>query len=320
MSVKNDLLYALEKNKGEEISGQALADKLGVTRAAIWKAVKALQEDGYLISATRNKGYRLEKTSDIISEQGIRSYIDDSMKDWEIIVLQTVDSTNTYAKSILGKLSGKSAIIIALCQTAGKGRHGHSFYSPKDTGIYMSVVIRPDISPSTLITAAAAVAVCLTCEELTESRPQIKWVNDVFLGNKKICGILTEGIIDFETQNLDNAIVGIGVNLSTSDFPDGVDSVACSVFPKNATKNMFIAKIVSNLQRLVSTGKEEIISEYRRRLMVLGKSVSYTMNGETHTGIAKGINEIGNLIVETDFGTDVLTAGEISLNKDFLNK
>lgn len=319
MSVKSSIILALEANRGKEINGQAMAEQLGVTRAAVWKAITALKNEGYPITATRNKGYMLEETSDMISSQGIRQYMDEDISGWEIIVLPKVDSTNTYAKSMLKELNGKPALITALEQTAGKGRKGHSFYSPKGTGIYMSIVISPDISPPTIITAAAAVAVCRACEELTDCQPAIKWVNDVFLDKKKICGILTEGIIDFETQSLDTAIVGIGVNISTGDFPGSIQSVAGSLQAENLSRNMLIGKIASYLYRLLVCGKSEIIDEYRKRLMVLGKTVSYNINGETHTGVATGVNDIGNLIVETDDGTDILTAGEISLHKDFLN-
>lgn len=320
MSIKEAIICHLEAKRGQEISGQALADMLGVSRVAVWKAIKSLKSDGYSISATRNKGYMLSTDTDILSEYGIRQYMNNSLDHWQIILLDTVDSTNNYAKGIVPELQGGPAVVVADHQTAGRGRRGNSFFSPSGTGIYMSVVTQPELSPATLITVAAAVAVCKACEELTKISPQIKWVNDIFVENRKICGILTEGIINVESNTLDTVIIGIGVNLSTESFPDEIKDIAGSIGSKEINRNMLIGKILNCLSYALSSDKETILTEYKRRLMVLGKSISYMLNGEAHFGIAKDINDIGNLIVETQSGTDVLTAGEISINKDFLNQ
>lgn len=314
MSVKSSLISALEKNIGREVSGQALADSLGVTRAAVWKAAKVLQSQGYPITATPNKGYMLEETSDVISKEGISRCLDDTLKDLKIIVLKSVDSTNIYGKNLASELGGKPALVVALEQTAGIGRRGHSFYSPRDTGIYMSLVLYPTIKQPVLMTIAAAIAVCNTIEETTSAVPKIKWVNDIFVNGKKVCGILTQGIIDFESQKVDTAIIGIGVNLQTKDFPKDVESVATSVFPDGATKNQFIASIASKLYNCLKADNPiELISAYKERLFVLGQEVTYTIDGQSRSGIAVDINQMGNLIVETPSGTDVLTAGEISI-------
>lgn len=314
MSVKTSLLSELENNKGQEISGQALADSLGVTRAAVWKAAKALETEGYPIKATRNKGYLLECSSDIISAEGIRSCLDKSTNNMKIIVLDTVDSTIIYGKSLAPKLEGKPALVVALEQTAGIGRRGHSFYSPRDTGIYMSLILTPKIKTPTLITIAAAIAVCKAIEKLANKTPGIKWVNDIFLDGKKVCGILTQGIMDFETQTIDAAVIGIGVNLSTKDFPVEIKDIATAVFPQGVSRNEFIASITNYLYELLNNDYSpgHLISEYKKRLFVLGQRVSYSINGENKSGVATDVNLMGNLIVDTDSGTDVLTAGEIS--------
>lgn len=318
MSLKQKLINIFEENKGKELSGQFLADSFGVTCADVWTAISSLKSEGYPIIVTHNKGYIFGENRDILSEQGIRKYLDKDINTWQILVLPTVDSTNTYAKSHLDSLN-HPAIITASEQTAGRGRRGHSFYSPKDTGIYMSLVIKPDLSPATLITAAAAVAVCKACKELTDCNPQIKWVNDIYVNKKKICGILTEGIINFETQSIDTAIVGIGVNISTDTFPEDVQ-YAGSLMAENLPRNQLIGRIASLLNALLKSGKEEILAEYKSAQMVLGQEVSYLYNGESHTGTAIDINEVGNLIVKTKNGTDILTAGEISISKDFMEK
>lgn len=318
MSLKQKLINIFEENKGKELSGQFLADSFGVTCADVWTAISSLKSEGYPIIVTHNKGYIFGENRDILSEQGIRKYLDKDINIWQILVLPTVDSTNSYAKAHIDSLN-LPAIITACEQTAGRGRRGHSFFSPKDTGIYMSLVIKPNLSPATLITLAAAVAVCKACQEITDYQPQIKWVNDVYVDNRKICGILTEGIINCETQSIDTAIVGIGVNITTEVFPTEV-KYAGSLNAKGLSRNQLIGRIVSQVYALLQKGKDTILQEYKALQMVFGKEISYIYNGETHTGIPVDINEVGNLVVETDSGTDVLTAGEISINKDFLEK
>lgn len=253
--------------------------------------------------------------NDILSVQEIKKYANNFI--CEVIVLETVNSTNTYAKEILSALNGSPAIVTARHQSAGRGRLGRSFFSPKDTGIYMSIVLKPSVSPATVITSAAAVAVCQVCEQLTGTMPKIKWVNDIFLNNKKICGILTEGIFNAK-GSLDTAIVGIGINFNTTAFPDDIKDIAGSLMPQNVSKERIIGSVADRLHSLLQKGNTVIMEEYKKRLMVLGKTVSYELSGVTKSGVAIDINEVGNLIVETATGIDTLSCGEISLKKDFL--
>ena len=201
--LKEDILKTLSGARERYLSGQELAKTFGVSRNAVWKAVKALQADGVEIEAVTNKGYRLAPGAltrfDIVLPEGVELYFYDS-----------IDSTNTQAKRLLAEgLSGK-ALITANEQTAGRGRQGRSFYSPKNTGIYYSYVFHPKktLADAVFITTAAAVSVIRAIERLSTVKPTIKWVNDVYVEGKKVCGILTEAVSDFESGALESVIAG----------------------------------------------------------------------------------------------------------------
>lgn len=196
------------------VSGQELAEKSGKSRAAVWKAIKSLCAEGYDIDAVTNKGYKLTENNNLISAESIKSKLD---TDIDVFYSPTVDSTNNQCKRLLA--DGKKGIFLVTAdeQSAGRGRQGKSFYSPPMTGIYFSLVIRPETTLKNAVTAttAASVAVCKAIETLTDVKPKIKWVNDVYIGDKKICGILTEAVTNFEEGIVDSVIIGIGINIST---------------------------------------------------------------------------------------------------------
>ena len=212
MSVKDEVLKELENNKGDYISGGQLADNLGVSRNSVWKAIKALEKSGYEINAIPNKGYCLAEKNDILSSYSIKQHLKNPHLD--ISVFSSVTSTNTILKEMAEQGAKEGTVIIAEEQTAGRGRTGKQFYSPKGTGIYISILLRPDIpaEESLFLTTSAAVATARAIEDVSDKRALIKWVNDIYLEDKKTCGILTEGAFNVETGKLDYAIVGIGIN------------------------------------------------------------------------------------------------------------
>ena len=222
MTVKSRLLEMLEKYKGEVISGERIAGELGCTRAAVWKAVKSLREDGYTIEAGPNKGYMLAKDTNRLSQEGIRLFLDDP--EVKVDIYDELESTNQTAKkeAMIGE-AGHGAFVIARSQTAGRGRRGREFYSPADAGLYISVILKPQgtLQDSLLITTAAAVAVYRAVAQICGIQLDIKWVNDLFYKGKKVCGILTEAVTDFESGNMlqrAKAMIPILVPLFVSAF------------------------------------------------------------------------------------------------------
>lgn len=317
MSLRSEIALILEKNRGSAVSGQELADSLGVTRAAVCKAVKQLRDEGYCISAATNKGYILEENSDVLSAEGIRALLGEKYNSNSITVYKSIDSTNTEAKrsAMLGAAHG--TVIAADTQTNGRGRHGHSFYSPAGTGLYLSVVLKPEkpLADCTLTTIAAADALADTIEELTDCKPEIKWVNDILVDGRKVCGILTEAISDIESGMAEAIIVGAGVNISTRDFPPEIADTAGSL-KSSITRNKLAAGIISRLlDYTAEADSKRILSDYRRRSAALGETVTFTRNGKLITALATDINDAGNLIVQTPNGTEVLKSGEISIRR-----
>ncbi len=239
----------------------------------------------------------------------------------DIFVLGTINSTNTYAKELAQNGAKHNTVVIANHQTSGRGRLGREFYSPSETGLYMSIILRPvgySLDP-TALTIAAGVAVCRAIEEVCNKQPQIKWVNDIFLGGRKICGILAEA--GTNSGAIDYIVVGIGINISTQNFPPELSKIAGSL-GENINRNLVAGKIIDefiNLQPLC--GSNELIDEYKSRSLVLGKKIDFTKDGEIYTGIATDINNEGNLIINLENNkTEILKSGEISLSsKNFIS-
>lgn len=236
-----------------------------------------------------------------------------------IFVLETVNSTNLFAKELAAQGAKSGTVVIANHQTAGRGRLGRDFFSPSDTGLYMSILIRNEqhALDTSAMTIAAGVAVCRAIKTTCAQSPEIKWVNDIFVDGKKVCGILAEA----GTNNniLDYVIVGIGINISTKVFPGELNSIAGSL-NTSVSRSIIAGEIIKEFYNLMpQCGNQELIDEYKKLSMILGKKISFTKNGETYFGIATDINMEGNLIVILENNETVtLKSGEISLgSKNF---
>lgn len=314
MTVKEKLLHILEQSGGQSLSGQELANKLGVSRTAVWKAMNSLSQEGYEIEADKATGYRLIRSGDLLSAEVIRAYLPEELKSNHITVLKTVDSTNNYAKKAAADGAANGTMIAADTQTAGRGRRGNSFYSPAGTGLYMTVILRHDFfnEDTDLITICAGCAVCMAIEALTDKAPLIKWVNDIFLDGKKICGILSEATFDFEAKTMDSVVVGIGLNLTTDVFPDGLEKKA-GTLGLSLNRSMLAAKIAECLFLCLKRTREENIADYKAHSLVLGKQVTFTKNGISYTADALDIDIQGQLIVRSEKGEMTLNSGEISV-------
>jgi len=322
MSVKNEVLYVLEQYKGESISGQELADRLNVSRNSIWKAINSLKAEGYSIKGVPNKGYSLSSLSDLLSEEGIRPFLREGYTDIPITVYKSVDSTNTRARLLTMEGFTQGTVILAEEQTKGRGRMGRSFYSPAESGIYMSIILKPqmNISDSILITSAAAVAVCLAIDKFSNQEAKIKWVNDIFIGDKKVCGILTEATTDMENGSINSVIVGVGINVKTENFPAEIQDIAGSVFDTDkdiSIRNQLSAEIINNILSISKKITDRSIIEiYREKSMIIGENIRYLKNNQWFEGYAEGIDDNGGLMVyRSDGNKEILRSGEISVRK-----
>lgn len=313
MGTKEDVLKILINNADSFISGEALAKQLSLSRAAVWKAIKGLQKQGYTIDAVTNRGYRLNEQNDIITEKSLKKFLD---FDADVLYYPVIDSTNNEAKRLANDGSGKPMLLVAEEQTNGRGRQGKSFYSPPLTGIYMTLVTHPMSRLANAVTAttAASVAVCRAVEELTQLKPKIKWVNDVYLDGKKICGILTEAITDFETQTVSSVIIGIGMNIKTIDFPSEVENAAS--LNVNISRVKLIACIANHLNRILCCDYSEFITYYRSHSMIIGEQIHFIKNTKVTPATAMDIDDTGGLVVRLENGEiTTLRSGEISIRR-----
>ncbi|MFR8766310.1 MAG: biotin--[acetyl-CoA-carboxylase] ligase [Eubacterium sp.] len=320
MSVKDEVLKELENNKGDYISGGQLADNLGVSRNSVWKAIKALEKSGYEINAIPNKGYCLAEKNDILSSYSIKQHLKNPHLD--ISVFSSVTSTNTILKEMAEQGAKEGTVIIAEEQTAGRGRTGKQFYSPKGTGIYISILLRPDIpaEESLFLTTSAAVATARAIEDVSDKRALIKWVNDIYLEDKKTCGILTEGAFNVETGKLDYAIVGIGINVCIPDggFPDNIKDIATAIFDKQTDsinkRSILIANLLDYFMEYYKDFKSKsYVKEYIERSMIIGKTITIIEGSKTSVAKAIDIDKNCRLKVQFEDGTTKwLSSGEVS--------
>lgn len=325
MSVKEEILRVFENGRGEYFSGEQLAARLGVSRTAVWKAVKQLEEDGYHFDAVTGKGYSLSSGSDVISADGIKKYLGDCAGQCNIKTRKTVSSTNTLLKKMAAEGAAEWTVLVAAHQTAGKGRLNRRFHSPDGTGLYLSILLRPKMSASEslFITTAAAVAVARTVEEVSGRTAGIKWVNDVFMDGRKICGILTEASFDMESGGLEYAVCGIGVNICPPQdgFPEEIRETAGSVFavpPDGDMKNRIAAGIIQKLTEYYTAFPAHgFLEEYQKRSVVVGKNITVIGKGEAREAIALAIDSDCRLIVRyTDGSEEALRSGEVSIRAE----
>ena len=300
MSTKSSLLKLLSDNAGSYVSGEKIGEILGISRTAVNKACTALRKEGYIIESRTNKGYMLAEQGKLLTETGTYAYlhVPCSLKVYDVVT-----STNEVAKA--AELADVPLVIIADRQTAGKGRLGRRFESPAGTGEYMSVVFRPDfdISKSLFVTMAAAVGTCRAIENVTGKHPGIKWVNDLYIGRKKICGILTEAQSDLETGTIDRLITGIGVNCYPGSFPKEVEDVAGSLAddPSEFAREILAAAMINEILPLITKPDiSSFLDEYRERCFILGKEIKIhpTYGDAGIRAHAIDIADDGGLVVE----------------------
>lgn len=319
MKTTEKVLEILEKNKGRYVSGGSIASFLGVSRNAVWKAVRALQDKGYDIGAVTNKGYILTENNSLVSAQSVEKFVE--AENIKIEYSDCVTSTNTLVKKAAENGEKEGYVLIAAEQTAGRGRLGRSFSSQNGTGVYFSILLRPDMKPSDslLITTCAAVAVAKAIEKNTEKLTHIKWVNDIYMHDRKVCGILTEASFDLENGKLAYAVLGIGINMffPENSLPDDIKDIAGSVFDKKPNGDE-VSRIVADVINIfmqeynVLVGKH-FLFDYCSRSYLDGKNIKVIKLDCEKEAVALGIDDDFRLRVRYPDGSeDHLSTGEVS--------
>ena len=313
--LQSQVLSILKERKNTFVSGEIIAEKLSVSRTAVMKAVNSLKENGYAITSVPRLGHRLEQVPDILDADSIRHRLLEKNVEADVVVFQTIDSTNTEGKKRADHLS-RPLLLLAEEQTMGRGRQGHSFYSPRTTGLYMSLVVPVSLPLTTIAfcTQAMAVAAARTVEALGGPALQIKWVNDLYLADRKVAGILTEAVTDLETQQATAVICGIGINLTTKDFPETIMSTAGAL--GRMDRNILAAEINALFLKMINElpDTDLWLNEYRQRSLVLNRTLSFSVNGHVYHAVGKKIDDQGRLVVGfKDGNTMTLSSGEISV-------
>ena len=283
---RDRILELLWDNADRYLSGEKLAGQLQLSRAAVWKGIEQLRKEGYEIESVTRRGYKLCSRSDVLSAAGLERHLHDGRIRPQVYA--SIGSTNTALKAMAAEGAAEGLALVAGEQTAGRGRMGRSFYSPADSGVYFSLLLRPELPAErvTGITACAAVAAAETIEELSGLRTQIKWVNDVFLGGRKVCGILSEGSLDCESGMMNYVVVGVGINTRppAADFPEELRGVAGAVFGDERVPELRCRMAAGVLDRLMDyCARPEdpaLFEAYRSRSLVLGREVTLLSPGK----------------------------------------
>ena len=319
--MKEEILRLLRSADGY-ISGQELCNRFGVSRTAVWKAINQLKEAGYEIEAQQNKGYRLMTAPDLMTEAEIKSLMHTEWVAKEVLYFDTIDSTNTKAQELAEKGYPSGTLVVADKQESGKGRRGRSWVSPSGTGIFMTLMIKPDINPNnaSMLTLVAALAVAKAITSVTGEEALIKWPNDIVVNGKKVCGILTEMNAQFDYIN--HIVVGIGINVHNESFPEEISQMASSLMIEAGGKRFHRAQIIAETMSyfeqyydtfLKTQDLSAFVREYDELLVNRNKSVRVLDPKEPFDGKAMGITPKGELIVDTWESRKLVSSGEVSV-------
>lgn len=324
---KKEILRILREQEGEYISGQKLCEKLSISRTAVWKYISRLKEEGYAIISIPNKGYALTGAPDILSEWEVTSRMQTKCFGRTVAYYDKTDSTNIRIKQLAEEGAAEGLLAVADCQDAGRGRRGRSWNSKPGSGIWMTLLLRPDCEPAyaSCLTLVAALAVTAGLRETANLDVKIKWPNDIVLNGKKICGILTE--MSSEVDYINYVAVGIGINVNTDVFPDEVKEVATSLFlesKKTYIRSGIIAAVMYHMEKyyekfLRTKDMGSMQEEYNSCLVNRNRPVA-VLAGDVdnqrvlYKGTAAGINKNGALLVQDEDGTmHEVVAGEVSV-------
>jgi len=312
--LKKDILEILDKNN--YVSGEKIAEKLGVSRTAVWKQISTLKDMGYKINSVKNKGYKLLYRPDKPFDFEINKDIDTKVIGKKIEYFKSISSTNSYIKKNIEKKFSEGTIFVTDIQTDGRGRKNRS-WSSKKGGLWFSVVLYPDVSPNQgiLITMAASISIYHAINEITGIKPTIKWPNDLLINNKKICGILTE--FDAETDKINYAIVGIGINVN-NHIDKSLKNIATSIKEENngtIQKVELLKEIIVNFDKyyldIKNQKNENIRKEWLKYSNIIGRRIRVKQNNNFYEGIVKNVDKNGFLILDLPKGEMRILSGDV---------
>ena len=319
--MKEEILKMLRETDGY-ISGQELCNKFGVSRTAIWKVMKQLKEAGYNIEAQQNRGYHIVSAPDVMDAAELKSIWKPKWVGCEILYFDSIDSTNTKAQELAEKGYPSGTLVVADKQVAGKGRRGRNWESPSGCGIFMTLMLKPDINPNnaSMLTLVSALAVAKALADITGKDAKIKWPNDIVIDGRKVCGILTEMSAQFDYIN--NIVIGIGINVNNSSFPEEISATASSLRLLSGGKKYRRAEIIEKIMEyfekyylifLETEDLSALVNEYDDMLVNMKKQVKVLDPKEPFEGKAMGITKKGELIVDTWESRKLVSSGEVSV-------
>lgn len=322
--MKEDILRELINNKNRYLSGQELSAKFGISRTAVWKHINKLKEEGYIIESATNKGYVLIESPDKLHPVEIKELLKTKFIGNDIIYLDSVDSTNSYGKRLAENGFSDGTVIIAEEQTSGRGRLGRDWVSPKGKGIWMTIMLKPEIKPNlaSQVTLIAALAVLKAIKAAYDMDIMIKWPNDLVINGKKVCGILAELGAEIERVNYLCVGIGINANLDEQDFKNQALDMATSIkiaAGMEVERKKLIANILDVFEEyyilfIKKSSLEFMIEEYKKYLINMGREVRLVAKNEEIHAITEDITSEGHLLVRLDDGTlKEISSGEVSV-------
>jgi BirA family biotin operon repressor/biotin-[acetyl-CoA-carboxylase] ligase len=316
-----DKIRTILKERNGFVSGQELSEGLGVSRTAVWKVIRQLEEEGYVFEAVRNKGYRLVTEPDLLTKAAISERLSTEWAGQEVCSFDEIDSTNNEAKRQAEIGAPHGLLVISEVQTAGRGRMGRPWSSPAGSGIWMSLLLRPSLAPiqASGLTLVMALAIREAIVTLTGAECRIKWPNDIVADGKKVCGILTE--MSAEPDRINHVVIGVGINVTDDSFPEEIRDRAISIWQvcgQKIQRAELVAEILKTFERfyeqyLQSGDMSTLLDAYNAALINCGQTVRVLDPKGEYEAVARGIIPSGALIVEKDGQTREIISGEVSV-------
>ncbi|MCI5509616.1 MAG: biotin--[acetyl-CoA-carboxylase] ligase [Eubacterium sp.] len=320
-SNKTKILKILRNTDGY-LSGQELCEQLGISRTAVWKYMKQLKEEGYEIQSVQNKGYCLMEVPDVLGESEIKSRMETQWVGQRVYFYEEIDSTNTQAKRLAEEDAPSGTLVVSDCQVKGKGRRGRVWTSPKGEAIYMTILLRPQIRPdrASMVTLVMGLSVVQAIRNVLGLETSIKWPNDVVLNRKKLVGILTE--MSAQMDYIEYLVIGTGINANMTAFSEELKDKATSLrmeMGRPVNRAALIAESMKCFEKNYEIFEKTqdlsgLMEDYQAVLANLNQPVRVLEPGHEYSGIARGINERGELLVEREDGTvTAVYSGEVSV-------